>query len=366
MSTPCPLDSSESATRRVVRAACPHDCPDTCAMLVTVENGRAIEIRGAPDHPPTARHAVHEGRALPRPHVFARPRCCYPMRRVGAKGEGRFARISWDEALDEIADALRGDRRVAGRPAGDPAVQLRRHDGPAAGHRRWIGASSIGSARRCSTARSARPPARPAGRAVIGASMGMDVEQFDEQQADPDLGQQPGHVQPAFLDARAGSEAPRRASSIAIDPYRSATAEKCHEHIALLPGTDAALALGMMHVLIAEDLRRSRLRRSLHDRLRRARAARAREWPPERVAAICGIPARAGRSRLARDYGTTKPAAIRAQLRDAAHARRRQRRARHRLPAGAGRRVARSGRRRAAVVVGHVSRRHARRSSAPT
>src|SRR6187399_2218397 len=88
--------------RQIVRAACPHDCPDTCAMLVTVENGRAIEIKGAPDHPTTAGTLCTKvARYLDR--TYSPERIRYPMRRVGAKGEGRFARISWDEALDEIA-----------------------------------------------------------------------------------------------------------------------------------------------------------------------------------------------------------------------------------------------------------------------
>ena len=97
-----PLDSPETSTRRVVRAACPHDCPDTCAMLVTVENGRAIEIKGAPDHPTTGGTLCTKvARYLDR--TYSPDRLRYPLRRIGAKGEGRFARISWDEALDEIA-----------------------------------------------------------------------------------------------------------------------------------------------------------------------------------------------------------------------------------------------------------------------
>src|SRR5580765_8727110 len=97
-----PLDSPETATRRVVRAACPHDCPDTCAMLVTVEQGRAIEIKGAPDHPTTGGTLCTKvARYLDR--TYSPGRLLHPMRRVGRKGEGRFARMSWNEALDEIA-----------------------------------------------------------------------------------------------------------------------------------------------------------------------------------------------------------------------------------------------------------------------
>src|SRR5512142_72698 len=89
-----------------VRGACPHDCPDTCAMLVTVEDGRAIGIRGAPDHPPTnGTLCTKVARYLDR--TYAPDRVLHPMRRIGAKGEVRFARISWDEALDEIAARFR-------------------------------------------------------------------------------------------------------------------------------------------------------------------------------------------------------------------------------------------------------------------
>src|SRR4029453_10962719 len=94
-------DSSKQSARRVVRAACPHDCPDTCAMLVIVEHGKAIEIRGDPTHPTTnGTLCTKVARYLDR--TYSRDRVLHPMRRVGRKGEGRFARISWDEALDEI------------------------------------------------------------------------------------------------------------------------------------------------------------------------------------------------------------------------------------------------------------------------
>ena len=88
--------------RRLVRGACPHDCPDTCATLVTVEDGRAVAIRGAHDHPPTqGTLCTKVGRYLER--TYSPDRLLHPMRRVGRKGEGRFARISWDDAIGEIA-----------------------------------------------------------------------------------------------------------------------------------------------------------------------------------------------------------------------------------------------------------------------
>jgi anaerobic selenocysteine-containing dehydrogenase len=87
--------------RTIVRGACPHDCPDTCAMLVTVEGGRAIEVRGAPDHPPTAGTLCTKvARYLER--TYSDERVLYPMRRIGKKGEG-LSSASLGEALATIA-----------------------------------------------------------------------------------------------------------------------------------------------------------------------------------------------------------------------------------------------------------------------
>src|SRR5258705_3291628 len=86
----------------VVRGACPHDCPDTCALLTTVENGRAIKVEGDPDHP-TTRGVLCTKVARYLERTYSEKRLLHPLRRVGAKGEGRFERIGWDEALDTIA-----------------------------------------------------------------------------------------------------------------------------------------------------------------------------------------------------------------------------------------------------------------------
>jgi anaerobic selenocysteine-containing dehydrogenase len=138
--------------------------------------------------------------------------------------------------------------------------------------------------------------------------MGTDVEAFEHSRLILIWGSNP-IVSNLHFWTRAQEAKRRGAKLVAIDPYRSATAEKCHEHLALLPGTDAALALGMMHVLIRENLvDRDYVERYTlgYDGL----AARAAEYPPERVAAICGLRAEQIVA-LARDYGTTKPAAIR-------------------------------------------------------
>jgi len=301
-----PLDATEPAPRRVVRAACPHDCPDTCAMLVTVENGRAIEIRGAPDHPPTAGSLCTKvARYLDR--TYSPDRLRYPMRRIGGKGHGRFARITWDEALDEIADRFKA---IAASEDGPQAILPYSYAGTmgllqgSSMDRRFfhrLGASLLD--------RTICAAAGKAGwGAVVGASMGMDLEEYVNSRLILIWGSNAISSNLHFW-TRAQEAKRRGAKLIAIDPYRSATAEKCHEHIALLPGTDAALAFGMMHVLIDE----ARIDRDYIDRYTLgydALAERVRDWPPERVARTCGITADQVIG-LARDYGSIAPAAIR-------------------------------------------------------
>ncbi|HJU21992.1 MAG TPA: molybdopterin oxidoreductase family protein [Casimicrobiaceae bacterium] len=301
-----PLDSSEPVSRRIVRAACPHDCPDTCAMLVTVENGRAVDIRGAPDHPPTGGTLCTKvARYLDR--TYSPDRLRYPMRRIGAKGEGRFARISWDEALDEIAERFKA---IAASSDGPQAILPYSY----AGTMGLLQGSSMDRRffHRLGASLLARTICAAAGKAgwgaVIGASMGMDVEAYENSRLILIWGSNPITSNLHFW-TRAQEAKRRGAKLIAIDPYRSATAQKCHEHIALLPGTDAALAFGIMRVLIDEGF----VDRDYVDRYTvgfDALAARAREWTPARVATACGIePDQV--VQLARDYGTIKPAAIR-------------------------------------------------------
>ncbi len=88
-----------------VRAACPHDCPDTCAIRVTVENGRAIKVQGDPDHPPTHGALCTKVSRYPE-RTYHPERVLHPMKRSGPKGSGQFVRVSWDEALDDIAARL--------------------------------------------------------------------------------------------------------------------------------------------------------------------------------------------------------------------------------------------------------------------
>ncbi|HOX88990.1 MAG TPA: molybdopterin oxidoreductase family protein [Burkholderiaceae bacterium] len=302
------MNTPEAATE-FVRAACPHDCPDTCAMLVHVgrdAQGKriALKVTGDPDHP-TTRGALCTKVSRYTERTYHPQRLLYPLRRVGRKGEGRFERASWDEALTAIA------ARLAQIAARDPqrivpysyagTMGLVQGESMAARFFHKLGASLLDRTI-CATA------GAEAMTMVLGTRTGPAMESF----ADAKL--------IIFWGANAvasnlhlwtfAQEAKRRgARLIAIDPYRSLTAEKCHQHIALLPGTDGALALGLIHVLVREGwLDRDYIARHTlgFDEL----AARAAAWPPERAAAQCGIEA-AVIEQLARDYAHTRPAAIR-------------------------------------------------------
>ena len=217
---------ASTAGRREVRGACPHDCPDTCAMVVTVENGRAIAIRGAADHPPTAGTLCTKvARYLDR--TYSTERVLHPMKRVGAKGSGAFERIGWDEALATIAERFRTIAALRRRAASDRPLQLLRHDGTPAVE--LDGPAVLPPARRIA----ARPhDLRDGGQGRLGVGHrrgdGDRHRGIRRQPADHHLGQQSDRVQPAFLDARAGGETARcdassRSTPTAARPPRNAT-----------------------------------------------------------------------------------------------------------------------------------------------
>ena len=281
-----------------VRAACPHDCPDTCAILVTVDNGVATEVKGDPEHPTTAGVLCTKvSRYVER--TYHPDRVLYPMRRVGRKGEGKFERITWGEAIDEIAE------RLGAIAARDPqailpysyagTMGLVQGDSMSLRFFNKLGASLLDRTI-CATA------GATGYKYTIGGSVGTDIEQFQNAKLILIWGGNP-IASNLHLWMRVQEAKRRGAKLIAIDPYRSLTAEKCHQHIALLPGTDAALALGMMHVLIAEDL-------VDHDYVAKYTLGyeelkqRALEWTPERTAETCGITAEEV-IELARAYGQT-------------------------------------------------------------
>lgn len=306
ISAPSPSPAPDATDRTVVRGACPHDCPDTCATLVTVENGRAVRIQGDPDHPFTAGFLCAKvNRYLDR--TYHPDRLTTPLRRVGAKGEGKFERVSWDEALDDIAERLQA---IASSPDGPQAILPYSYAGTMglvqgeSVDRRFfhaLGASRLDRTI-CSTA------GMMGMRMTVGAQVGADGESLGESDlvllwGTNTLTSNP-HLWPYVLEARKNG-----ARVIAIDPIRTRTAEQCDEWIPIRPGTDAALALAMMHVLFAEGLQDDDYleRYTLGaDELR----ARVAEWPPERAATITGIPAERIRE-LGREYGRAKAAFLR-------------------------------------------------------
>jgi anaerobic selenocysteine-containing dehydrogenase len=293
-----------ASAARTVHAACPHDCPDTCAIRVTVQDDRVIRLHGDPDHQPTngalctkvSRYAERTEHA---------ERVLAPLKRVGPKGAGQFVEVSWDEALDDIA------ARLSAIAARDPeaivpysyagTMGMVQGEGMAARFFHKLGASRLDRTI-CANA------GGDALAATYGGKVGMHVEHFAESRLIVIWGSNSIasnlHFWPIALAAkRAG------ATLVAIDPRRTETAEKCHHHLALLPGSDGALALAVMHELIVHDWLD-------HDYLARhvagweAMRERALQWPPERAAVECGLDAQRIRD-FARLYGTTKPAAIR-------------------------------------------------------
>ncbi len=282
------MSAADSAMNtRVVRGACPHDCPDTCAMLVTVESGRAVRVAGDPDHPVTRGFLCTKvNRYVER--TYHRERVLHPMRRVGPKGAGQFERVSWDEALGEIAERLNGIRHSDDGPQAILPYSYAGTMGMLQGSsidRRFfhlLGASQLDRTI-CSMAGTVGM------RMTVGANVGADPEGLPKSDlvllwGTNTLTANP-HLWPFVLQARE-----RGATVIAIDPIRTRTAAQCDEWIGIRPGTDAALALGMMHVLFERGLEDADYiaRHTLGiEQLR----TRVREYPPEHVSRITGIPA---------------------------------------------------------------------------
>ena len=288
----------------IVRAACPHDCPDTCAMLVTVKDGVAVKVQGDPDHPFTDGSLCTKVAHYPE-RTYSPDRLLHPLKRVGPKGKGEFKRISWDEALDEIAAKLKALAAVNPESilplsyAGTMGMlQYSSMD------RRFfhkLGASQL-ERTLCSSAGKAGI------KATLGGSYGMDPEHYQDSKLIVIWGSNPITSNLHFWSR--AQEAKRRGSKlVAIDPYRSLTAEKCSQHIALLPGTDGALALGMMHVLVTEGL----IDRDYIEKYTlgfKELSEKLPQYTPQWAAETCGISVQEV-VQLARDYGTLKPAAIR-------------------------------------------------------
>ena len=291
----------------VVRGACPHDCPDTCATLVTVEDGRATRIQGDKDHPFTQGFLCTKvNRYLER--TYHADRVLTPLKRVGPKGPGAtFVEASWDEALDAIAARLNDIRHSAHGPQSILPYSYAGTMGMLQGEsvdRRFfhlLGASKLDRTI-CATAGAMGM------RMTVGASIGADAELVPESDlvilwGTNTLTSNP-HLWPKVLEARA-----KGVQVICIDPIRTRTAEQCDEWIGIRPGTDAALALGLMHVIFAEGLQDDDYLAQYTLGAEQLRE-RVKRYPPEKVASLTGIPAERIVT-LARQYAKAKAAFVR-------------------------------------------------------
>jgi anaerobic selenocysteine-containing dehydrogenase len=290
----------------IVRGACPHDCPDTCATLTTVKDGRAISIAGDPNHPFTQGFLCAKvNRYVER--TYHPERLQTPLRRSGPKGSGQFVRITWDEALDEIAARL---TEIVQSRDGAQAILPYSYagtmglvQGGSIDHRFFhlLGASKLDRTI-CSEA------GKQAMIMTLGANLGADAEGIPESDlillwGTNTLTSNP-HLWPFVLEAKR-----RGTPVICIDPLRTRTAAQCDEWIPIRPGTDAALALGIMHVVFGLGLEDGDYieRYTIGGAALRARAA---EYPPSRVAAITGLEA-GTIQRLGEQYGKARAAFIR-------------------------------------------------------
>jgi anaerobic selenocysteine-containing dehydrogenase len=273
-------------------------------MDITVEDGRAVEVRGG-DMPFTAGTLCTKvSKYLER--VYAPDRVLHPLRRVGPKGPGvRYERLSWEEALDTIA------ARFAAIAADDPQQIL---PYSYAGTMGMVQYSSMDRRffHRLGASLLERTICSSAGKAgiklALGGSVGMDPERFDESKLILIWGSNP-IVSNLHCWTRMQAAKRRGAKLVIIDPWRNLTAEKCHQHVRIMPGTDGALALAMMHVIVGEGLH-DREYVAAHTLGFDALREHVKQFPPQWAAPICGLGIEEIVT-LAREYATTQPAAIR-------------------------------------------------------
>jgi anaerobic selenocysteine-containing dehydrogenase len=304
--------------KSIIKAACPHDCPDACGVLITVQDGRATRIQGDPEHPVTRGFLCAKvAKYLDR--VYSPERVLHPMRRIAPKGPDAgggssaavadarvWQRISWDEALDSISSRFLAITQEFGSEAILPysyGGTLGALNGASMDRRFFhrLGASQLDRTI-CSAAGEAGVIS------VLGAKLGTEPEQFRHSKYiiawASNIHANNVHLWPFIVEAQRNG-----AKLVVIDPYRTRTAACADWYLPINPGTDAALALGMMHVIIHENLHDSDYIAKYtvgFDQLRE----KVKEYPPERVARWTGISA-ADICKLAREYATTRPSVIR-------------------------------------------------------
>jgi anaerobic selenocysteine-containing dehydrogenase len=292
---------------QTVRIVCPHDCPDTCSMVVTVEGGKATKLRGDKDHPFTDGFLCQKvARYLDR--VYHPGRLQHPMLRVGAKGEGKFRRISWEEAIERIADKF---QEIMSSSDGPQAIlpysyagTMGKIQGSSLDRRFFhrIGASLLDRTI-CATAGAAGSDLTLGTRAVIDPEATIHSRYIINWGSNTSVTNM--HLWAIMHRARKLG-----AKIVTIDPYQCQTAKRSDWWLPIRPGTDAALALGMMHVLWRDGLTDEDYldRYCLGGDALRERALE--RYPPDKVARITGLEV-ADIEKLAHEYANTPPALIR-------------------------------------------------------
>lgn len=316
--TAAPTADSATTTRTVL-GTCHHDCPDSCGWIVTVDDTPtagadvapvAVKLRGNPDHPYSAGELCPKvNRFLDR--VYSPERLLHPLRRTGPKGSGQFERVSWDDALTDIADNLHRVIAEHGAEAVLPysdagnqsLLSLMGLSGRFFGH---MGATKLVRAI-CGVTVGAGVSK------TMGSPRGLDPMEHEHSKLIILWGTNTRltnrHLWPTIDKARANG-----ARLVVIDPIRTLTADAVDpaagdSFIQPLPGTDIAMMLAMMHVLIRDGLTNDAwiAEHTLgFDEL----AAAVADWTPERAAGVCGVDAETITT-LAHDYATITPAGIR-------------------------------------------------------
>ena len=289
---------------KTILGACPHDCPDTCSLVTTVQDGVAIKVQGNPNHPLTdGVLCTKVSRYTER--TYHPERVLQPMKRTGPKGSGQFKTVSWDEALSDIAARLQAiaahtpERILPYSYAG--TMGMVQGESIAMRFFNLLGAAQLDRTICASAGAEALTN-------TFGSKLGMKVQFFAQSKLILIWGS--NAITSSVHFWRIAQEAKRQgAKLVCIDPRRSETADKCDVHLALKPGTDAALALALMHELITHDwLDHDYI--AQHTSGFEALRERALQWPPERAAHVCGLKIEDIRQ-LAHDYAHIQPAAIR-------------------------------------------------------
>jgi anaerobic selenocysteine-containing dehydrogenase len=293
----------------VSKNVCPLDCPDTCSMVVTVRDGVAIDLRGDREHPFT-RGFLCQKMAHYLDRVYSPDRLLHPMRRVGRKGEGRFERISWDEALDTIAARFAA---IAASPEGPQAILPYSYYGTMG----KLQASSLDRRffHRLGASKLDRTICASAGSlgyeyTVGRGRLGADPLAVTRCKLIVNWGSNTVHTNSHLWSLMVEARKSHGAAIVTVDPYRSPTAARSDWHFAPRPGTDAALALGLMHVIWREGLEDADYLAQATVGAAALRNRALEEYSVEKVAAITGIAA-GDIETLARQLAREQPSLIR-------------------------------------------------------